>query len=205
MAVAITALVPFVSALSRCKDIEPSTELRSVAKDMMTWRTSIPAHAELKDFEKYASSALSSSRSAAFAAASKSLKAASLEVPAAAKRDLTINTYFHIVATDNTTAGGMLTDKMVTDQLAVMNEEYGPHGIKYVLKGVDRTINATWAKDDDDLGMKKKLRKGTYKDLNVYFKADLGDLLGLWSVYLPQNETFQSYLSVINYSWIPHI
>ena len=69
-------------------------------------------------------------------------------------------------------------DKMLSDQLAVLNSAYAPQGIAFTLKGTDRTVNANWAKDGNELAMKKALRKGTYKSLNLYFLADLGSNLG---------------------------
>lgn len=62
---------------------------------------------------------------------------------------------------------------MLTDQLAVMNADYAPHDISFVLKGTDRTINSAWATDGAELAMKKALRKGDYKALNIYFQKSL--------------------------------
>lgn len=59
-----------------------------------------------------------------------------------------------------------------------MNTAYAPYGISFVLKGTDRTINSNWASDGSELAMKKALRKGTYRSLNLYFLKDLGDNLG---------------------------
>lgn len=64
---------------------------------------------------------------------------------------------------------------MLTDQLAVMNKDYAPQGISFTLKGTDRTINSNWASDGAELAMKKALRKGTYRSLNLYFLKSLGD------------------------------
>jgi hypothetical protein len=70
---------------------------------------------------------------------------------------------------------------MLSDQLAVMNSDYAPHGISFTLKGTDRTVNANWAVDGNgnELAMKKALRKGTYRTLNLYFLKDLGQNLGI--------------------------
>ena len=50
-----------------------------------------------------------------------------------------------------------------------------PSKIKFHLKGVTRTINANWSIDTEgsELEMKKKLRKGDYKTLNIYFQKEL--------------------------------
>lgn len=50
-----------------------------------------------------------------------------------------------------------------------------PHKIKFDLQGITRTINANWSYDGDEYGMKKALRKGDYKTLNVYFQENTYD------------------------------
>jgi hypothetical protein len=47
-----------------------------------------------------------------------------------------------------------------------------------VLAGTDYTVNTNWASDGNELAMKKALRKGSYKALNVYFLYSLGGNLG---------------------------
>lgn len=65
-------------------------------------------------------------------------------------------------------------------QLAVLNQNYGPAGIGFKLMDVSRTDNAKWASGGDETGMKKSLRKGGYSALNVYFAPNLeGGLLGV--------------------------
>jgi hypothetical protein len=76
---------------------------------------------------------------------------------------------------------------MLSSQLSAMNTAYAPYGISFVLKGTDKTINANWASDGSELAMKKALRKGTYKSLNLYFLKDLGDNLGY--CYFPTTVT----------------
>ncbi|OHE99990.1 metalloprotease [Colletotrichum orchidophilum] len=91
---------------------------------------------------------------------------------------INVNVYFHVVASSQTVANGYLTDKMLADQLAVMNDDFAPHGISYTLVETSRTINANWAQDGDEMAMKRALRKGTYKDLNLYFVRSLGGSFG---------------------------
>ena len=59
-----------------------------------------------------------------------------------------------------------------------MNTAYSPHNITFRLRDTDWTTNLDWAKGYDVAARMKKLRKGNYRDLNVYFltswKADLG-------------------------------
>lgn len=68
-----------------------------------------------------------------------------------------------------------------------MNAAYAPHGISFVLKGTDRTINSNWANDNSELAMKKALRKGTYRSLNLYFLKSLSGNLGY--CYFPASVT----------------
>ena len=68
-----------------------------------------------------------------------------------------------------------------------MNAAYAPQGISFVLKGTDRTINSNWANDNSELAMKKALRKGTYRSLNLYFLKSLSGNLGY--CYFPASVT----------------
>ena len=43
---------------------------------------------------------------------------------------------------------------------------------------MDYTVNPTWAVDGDELAMKKALRKGSYRTLNIYFQKSLGGDFG---------------------------
>lgn len=54
-----------------------------------------------------------------------------------------------------------------------MQDAYRNASISYRLKGVTREVNDTWARNDDEIGMKNALRKGSYSTLNVYFQSDL--------------------------------
>ncbi|KAK2043333.1 extracellular metalloprotease [Colletotrichum somersetense] len=108
---------------------------------------------------------------------------------------ITVPTYFHVVASSQTVANGYITDKMLSDQLAVMNEDFGPHGISFNLVETTRTINPTWAQDGSELAMKRALRKGDYGALNLYFLRSLGGgTLGY--CYFPTNASpgSQSYI-----------
>lgn len=54
-------------------------------------------------------------------------------------------------------------------QLAILNLDFLPRAIQFNNKGIDFTINPTWASGGDEIGMKTALRKGTYQTLNIYF------------------------------------
>jgi len=92
---------------------------------------------------------------------------------------ITIDTVFHIVAKDTSKAS--ITDDMPSAQLDSLNDSYNPYGITFNLINVTWTINNAWAAGakDDDIAMKKSLRQGSYKTLNLYFQTDLtGGVLG---------------------------
>lgn len=55
-----------------------------------------------------------------------------------------------------------------------MTESYTGMGFEFTLKEVDYTVNPEWAANGDEVNMKKKLRKGDYKTLNLYYINDLG-------------------------------
>ncbi|KAL8678607.1 MAG: hypothetical protein Q9186_005070 [Xanthomendoza sp. 1 TL-2023] len=97
---------------------------------------------------------------------------------AQAARTLNVNTYFHVVTT--AAKQGSITQTQLNNQIAVLNRSYGPSGISFTLLGTDFTVNDRWATGNYDSEMKPALRKGTYRDLNVYFLSDLsGGLLGI--------------------------
>ncbi|KAF2815557.1 extracellular metalloprotease [Mytilinidion resinicola] len=96
----------------------------------------------------------------------------------AANATIKVQTYFHVVAASEALEDGYVTDTMLADQLTVMNSNYAPYGISFSLAGTDKTVDASWAVDGAELAMKKKLRKGDYKALNVYFQKEIGGNLG---------------------------
>ncbi|KAH7400284.1 metalloprotease 1 precursor [Cadophora sp. MPI-SDFR-AT-0126] len=98
---------------------------------------------------------------------------------------ITVNVYFHVVARSTAASGGYVSASQITQQLAVMNDNYAASGFQFVNAGTDWTINTSWASDGAELAMKKALRKGTYKDLNIYFQYAIGGNLGY--CYFPTN------------------
>ncbi|KAK1574777.1 extracellular metalloprotease [Colletotrichum navitas] len=82
---------------------------------------------------------------------------------------ITVNVYWHVIATSSSVSGGYLSQATLDKQLDVLNEAYAPHDIQFAQAGADWTINSNWASDRAELTMKRSLRKGTYADLNVYF------------------------------------
>lgn len=71
-----------------------------------------------------------------------------------------------------------------------------PQRISFQLAGITRTINEVWATDANytgasELEMKKALRKGDYKTLNIYFMKTLwDDALGY--AYYPADVEYKS-------------
>ncbi|KAK2757696.1 hypothetical protein FQN54_004665 [Arachnomyces sp. PD_36] len=99
------------------------------------------------------------------------------------QESIEIDTYFHVVSVNDTRSvkEGYITDQMLDEQFAVLNEGYEPHQITFNLLNTTRTINPVWATNSSDTAffdMKKALRKGTYSTLNVYFVGSMGDTLG---------------------------
>lgn len=112
---------------------------------------------------------------------------------AAAERTLVIDTYFHIIASDQTEQGGYLPQDKVTAQFDALNRDFKGTGVSFALKDTTYTVNKEWATFSVDsqpqveLAMKKALRKGSYAALNVYYRP-LGDgLLGI--CVFPENVT----------------
>ena len=92
---------------------------------------------------------------------------------------ITVDAVFHIVS--KTSSKDSVTNSMPSAQLDALNEAYKPYDITFNLINVTWTANDAWAvgnkPDDDD--MKKSLRQGSYRTLNLYFQTDLaGGVLG---------------------------
>lgn len=93
------------------------------------------------------------------------------------QRSLTIDTYFHVITSSATNS--TITQKMMLDQLSILQGSYAPHRISFALRGLEFISNDTWATGGDDLAMKRSLRKGSYTSLNIYFQSNLqGNVLG---------------------------
>lgn len=55
-------------------------------------------------------------------------------------------------------------------QMKQLNFDSGKTGFVFELKDIDWTVNAKWSKDHDNQEMKRKLRKGNYNALNLYYQ-----------------------------------
>ncbi len=54
-----------------------------------------------------------------------------------------------------------------------MNGDYADYGFQYTIEDIDWTINPSWASDGGEMDMKRELRRGDYKTLNLYFMKKL--------------------------------
>ncbi|KAJ4322463.1 hypothetical protein N0V84_004819 [Fusarium piperis] len=102
------------------------------------------------------------------------LKAIEETARLAARASITVNTYFHVVSSSSSK---YISQKKLQDQLAYMNESYGPHGVTFNLVDTTFTTNANWAAGNGEVAMKRQLRKGDYSTLNLYF-VDVAKLDG---------------------------
>jgi hypothetical protein len=94
-----------------------------------------------------------------------------------------IDTWFHVI-TDRK-GNGNVTDAMIAAQMRVLNNGYAGK-FTFTLKGVTRVANNAWHAmspgASSETQAKNSLRKGTWKDLNLYTAALSGGLLG-WATF----------------------
>ncbi|KAI8629957.1 hypothetical protein F5Y19DRAFT_484437 [Xylariaceae sp. FL1651] len=91
-----------------------------------------------------------------------------------AEAALSVNVYFHVVASAKTEAGGWVADERIQKQVTVLNDNYNSHGITFKHAGTTRTVDAAWAQGQGVEAMKAKLRQGSYDDVNIYVQPSLG-------------------------------
>jgi Pregnancy-associated plasma protein-A len=88
----------------------------------------------------------------------------------------TINTYIHIIA-DNASASpsssAYVTDAQIRAQFEYLAKSFTDASIGFRLMGYTRSTNDTWARNGDDFGMKRALRRGGYSTLNIYYQSQL--------------------------------
>ena len=91
----------------------------------------------------------------------------------------TIQTYVHVL---HDGAEGLVTEQMIKDQLAVLNQAYASRGFRFEMARSERgnpnpdyTNNAAWFKDDE-IGYKTALKEGSADDLNIYINSGGGYL-----------------------------
>ncbi|KAJ3090857.1 hypothetical protein HK102_002458 [Quaeritorhiza haematococci] len=98
------------------------------------------------------------------------------EVSAASLRvdfPVDIDVHFHVINNGEGVDNGDVPQNMIDDQIRVLNEDFKGTGLfNFRLAAVDRTTNATWftlgRESIEEMDMKRTLRKGGPRDLNVY-------------------------------------
>ncbi|CEJ90090.1 hypothetical protein VHEMI05896 [[Torrubiella] hemipterigena] len=98
----------------------------------------------------------------------------SLDLP----QSIVVDTYIHVVAASNATEDGYISVELPPlgnkeHKMKVFNDDFTETGFSFVVKNIDWTINPKWARHDTEMAinreMAKKLRKGTYSALNLYY------------------------------------
>jgi hypothetical protein len=103
---------------------------------------------------------------------------------------VTVGVYVHVIT--NTSGAGNITDTVIANQIRVLNDSYsGLTGgfntkFRFALISTDRTANNTYFAagygTTAETSMKNALRKGTAKDLNIYFNQPSTGELG-WATF----------------------
>ncbi|KAJ4364016.1 hypothetical protein N0V83_009471 [Neocucurbitaria cava] len=79
--------------------------------------------------------------------------------------------YYHVVADSGSNGDGYLSE--LEHQTQVLNARYAPHNIAWTHGGAEWTVAPNWSNNQNEQAMSKKLRKGTYADLNVYLTSTI--------------------------------
>ncbi|KAG8704220.1 hypothetical protein FRC09_003690 [Ceratobasidium sp. 395] len=85
-----------------------------------------------------------------------------------------IPVYLHVIQSGPELIQGNIPDSQITSSIDVMNQDYGVHGLTFILAGSERTTNADWftsvSSDENSvqIAMKTALRQGGRDALNVY-------------------------------------
>lgn len=117
------------------------------------------------------------------------------------KPDQVIPVWVHVITKGSGFENGALSDKMIRDQIRVLNESYGGltggarSGFGFDLVGVTRTANPVWFEKmvvdfSVELEAKRALRQGGPETLNLY-TVDGGPYLGF--AYFPSILTSPDY------------
>ncbi|EFY86946.1 hypothetical protein J3459_017648 [Metarhizium acridum] len=102
---------------------------------------------------------------------SKELNTSSTLITRQQPGNLNFQVYTHVVYFDQTVKGGYLTEDIIKTGMDVMNRYYSRSGITFTHVSNDYTQHPAWARGQDQMGMKAKLRRGNYADLNLYYVA----------------------------------
>ncbi|KAM3536043.1 hypothetical protein MY4038_000819 [Beauveria bassiana] len=83
--------------------------------------------------------------------------------------DTNVPTYIHVIASSKSKSDGYLSKEDVLATVDGMNSDYEGLGFQFDVREVIHTVNTTWAAGEDAMAMKRQLRTGNYKTLNIYF------------------------------------
>jgi hypothetical protein len=140
-----------------------------------------------------------------------SFNAYAAEVPAAAKGKhkafrATIPVYFHVISDG---VNGNVSDRAITEQMNAMNLAFGGFeggvntGFRFVLAGVDRTVNAEWfnagINSSAEREMKQALHQGGDDALNWY--STTADIYLGWAFFPDVLKKGNAYLDGIVVDW----
>ncbi|KAM0425849.1 hypothetical protein ACHAPT_008787 [Fusarium lateritium] len=96
------------------------------------------------------------------------------------REHVTVDTYVHVIGASEKEEDGYITDDTVKGQIDLLNKSYKPHDFSFKLIETTRTINESWAypggspiEDPTEPELRAALRKGTYKDLNLFFVSSM--------------------------------
>ncbi|TEA17751.1 Extracellular metalloprotease [Colletotrichum sidae] len=84
---------------------------------------------------------------------------------------LVVSTHLHVV--EDEAHAGFVTDKMISDQMRVLNETFAPHNIQFAVKSTSHTVNDAWTRQARIKEKAEALRQGAYDELNIYFETGL--------------------------------
>ncbi|CAH0051493.1 unnamed protein product [Clonostachys solani] len=85
-----------------------------------------------------------------------------------------VNTYIQVITNGSTIDDGYLTSEQLDKQKAVMNDVFADHSIQFNFLDTTYTENEDWAHGIMMQDMSIALRKGSYKDLNIFFLQSMG-------------------------------
>lgn len=105
---------------------------------------------------------------------------------------ITVPVVVHVIARDETRAGGNIPQSMIDEQIRVLNDSYGGRTggawtpFRFRLRKVNRVVDPAWypivLESAAERQMKKALRVGGAKTLNLYLGLLDDDLLG-WATF----------------------
>jgi hypothetical protein len=94
-----------------------------------------------------------------------------------------IPVYIHVLAKDDTPAGGNVSEEMLLAQIDYLNKTYAAMNISFEVINIERIINNNWYTFSVGEGViKESLHQGDSLTLNLYTAAPSGGILG-WAAF----------------------